>query len=123
MINIETLQEIHRLSVLYENRWGKEVDYIGMPSNCSQEMLLMSLRVVVNTGESVLIGMKKVRTIALPFIEYLAKYHGEHSISNGFAFEKPCPFCGNKVFYYSNGTSWEYRCDTKNCFKETFRGI
>ena len=123
MINIEIIQEIHRLSALYEDRWGKEVDYIDIPSNCSQEKLVQAIRIIVDTGESVLCGMKKVRDISLPFIDYLMEYHGKYSISNGFVFEKTCPFCGNKVVYHSNGTSWEYRCESKNCFKETFRGI
>ena len=58
MINIEIIQEIHRLSALYEDRWGKEVDYIDIPSNCSQEKLVQAIRIIVDTGESVLCGMK-----------------------------------------------------------------
>lgn len=123
MLNIEVVQEIHKLCSQYEKRWGKEVDCIGMPSVCTQEKLLQAMRIIVDTGESVLCGLKKVKDLNLSFNNYLMEYHDRFTIPNGFVFEKPCPFCGNKVIYHNEVNSWEYRCETKNCFKSTFRGI
>ena len=34
-----------------------------------------------------------------------------------------CPFCGTSLEYHETGSSYEVRCQTKNCLVETFRGI
>ena len=63
MFNSEITKELYELSSLYEERWGKEVDYLGLPSNCSQEMLVQAMKNIVDTGESVLCGLKTVRDL------------------------------------------------------------
>lgn len=34
-----------------------------------------------------------------------------------------CPYCKTKLELLTNNTSYEVTCQTKNCLKETFRGI
>jgi len=36
MIDVKMMQETIKLGKLYESRWGKEVDFIGMPPNLGQ---------------------------------------------------------------------------------------
>ena len=125
MINIEILQEMTELCSLYKNRWNKQVDYVGMPSNMSQERLLLILRYIVDTGDSVLVGSQKVRDILHEYHSYLDDLFSssnEH-IENGHVFDKPCPLCGNKVIYTESRNSYSCTCDTKYCFCESFRGI
>ena len=125
MINIKILQELNKLSALYEKRWGKKVDYIGMPSNISQERLLLVLRYIVDTGDSVLVGFQKVRNITLKYLDYIEREHESHAwdVENGYVFTKPCPLCGEKVKYFEFGNSYSYTCSTENCFNATCRGI
>ena len=39
MIDVKMMQELIKLGQLYENRWGKEVDFVGMPSSLGQHKL------------------------------------------------------------------------------------
>lgn len=123
LINVKAMQEIHKLSSLYEKRWGKEVDYVGMPTRLCQETLLQVLRLIVETGDSILVGLQKRKALIDPYYNYLEEYHEKHNITNCFVFEKPCPLCNNKVIYHQNGNSYEYKCETENCFNSIFRGI
>ena len=125
MVNIEILQELHRYSLLFEERWGREVDYVGMPSHISQERLLLILRYAVETGDSVLVSAQKVRDIISEYHNYLEEQHAlrEQEIESGYIFEKPCPLCGNSVKYNKTGNSYTYTCSTKNCFASTCREI
>lgn len=34
-----------------------------------------------------------------------------------------CPRCGKTLTYKSIGNSYEVKCPTANCLKETFRGL
>lgn len=34
-----------------------------------------------------------------------------------------CPYCKTKLELLTNNTSYEVKCQTQNCLKETFRGI
>ena len=123
LVNVKAMQEIHKLSSLYEKRWGKEVDYVGMPTRLCQETLLQVLRLIVDTGDSILVGFQKRKALVDPYHDYLENFHENNDIQNGFVFEKPCPLCNKKVIYYEQGNSYEYRCETENCFNSTFRGI
>lgn len=120
MIDIEVLQELHKYSALYEERWGKEVDYIGLPSIVSQEKLLLALRHAVKTGDSFLVSMQKVRDITLEYLDYLEQHL---ELESGYIFDQPCPLCGNKVRFFVVGNSYEYVCDTKHCFRSCYRGL
>lgn len=37
--------------------------------------------------------------------------------------DKVCPYCKTKLELLTNNTSYEVKCQTKDCLKETFRGI
>ena len=125
MINIEVMQELHELSLLYEARWGKDVDYVGMPTTISEKRLLLILRYIVDTGDSVLVGAQKVRDILNEYHDYIEKETAAHNwdVENGYVFTKPCPLCGNKVRYKIHGNSYAYECDTPHCFASVVRGI
>ena len=123
LINVKAIQEIHKLSSLYEKRWGKEVDYVGMPTRLCQETLLQVLRLIVETGDSILVGFQKRKSLVDPYNDYLEEYNKNNNIQNGFVFEKSCPLCNNKVIFHQQGNSHEYKCETENCFSLTFRGI
>lgn len=121
MFDVEVMEEVDKLCSLYESRFGKEVDCIGLPTTMSQEKLLLTLRIIVNTGDSVLTGFKKVRDSITPYTDYLAGYHSTHpDIQNEFTFDKPCPLCHRKVSYYELENSYMYKCQTKNCYKSQF---
>lgn len=124
MINPDVIKEIHKLSTEYEKRFDKEIDYAGLPSTVSQEKFLQALRIIVETGDSVLVGLTKVRDLVNPYFKYIAEYHRNHcDIENGFIFPEHCPLCGGKVYYYEFGSSYMYKCETSNCFIEQFRGL
>lgn len=38
-------------------------------------------------------------------------------------FEAVCPYCNTKIAYLQHGGSYETKCQTKNCFHFTYRGI
>lgn len=123
LVNVKAMQEIHKLSSLYEKNWGKEVDYVGMPISVDQENLLQVFRIIVETGDSVLVGFQKRKALVDPYRDYLEEYHENNNIQDGYIFEKNCPLCNGKVVYHQQGNSYEYRCETENCFIMTFRGI
>lgn len=124
MINPSVIKEIHKLCSQYEAKFGKEIDYMGLPSTISQEKFLQALRVIVDTGDSVLVGLTKVRDLVNPYFEYLTEYHNIHTdLPNGFVFPKPCPLCGKKVYYYEFDNSYMYKCETNHCYMHQFRGI
>ncbi len=60
MLNPDTLKQINRLCDIYQYRWGKEVDYTVLPRAITQEMLLLILERIVDTGESILVGYDKI---------------------------------------------------------------
>lgn len=60
MINEEAMKELEELNRLYEENWGREVDYTIVPRGMTQEMLVMILSRIVDTGESVLVGYEKI---------------------------------------------------------------
>ena len=123
MVNVKAMQEIHKLSSLFEKRWGKEVDYGGLPDSICQETLVQVLRLIVETGDSVLVGFQKRKALIDSYRNYLEEYHENNDIQIGFIFEKACPLCNNKVVFEQQGNSYEYRCETDNCFIMAFRGI
>lgn len=123
MVNIAILREMHKLCSLYEKRWGREVDFIGMPDNLSQEKLLQVMRIIAETGDSVMVGFQKRKALVNPYFDYIENYHMSHDIRNGFVFDKPCPLCNNRVVYREVGNSYAYECQTENCFVARFRGI
>lgn len=75
LVNVKAMQEIHKLSSLYEKNWGKEVDYVGMPILIDQENLLQVFRIIVETGDSVLVGFQKRKALVDPYRDYLEEYH------------------------------------------------
>ncbi len=125
MINIDVLREINKLTSIYEERWGKEIDYNGMPTHITQERLLLALRYAVKTGDSALVSLQKIRDITNEYYDYLKTQHkiNNWTLANGYIFDKPCPLCGNKVKYISSGNSYLYTCETEHCFRSAFRGI
>ena len=62
MVNEEALEEIKKLSTIYEKTWGIPVDYTILPAGLSQEKLVAVLKRIVDTGESVLVGYSKIFT-------------------------------------------------------------
>lgn len=60
MFDPDVLKRINELSREYERRWGKQVDYMASPSNLSQEKLLLILQRIVDTGESILVGLEHI---------------------------------------------------------------
>ena len=37
--------------------------------------------------------------------------------------ETVCPYCKTRLEILTNNTSYEVKCQTQNCLRETFRGI
>lgn len=60
MINKEVLKEIEQLASIYKNNWGILLDYTIIPSGMSQERLVVVLRRIIDTGESILVGYNKM---------------------------------------------------------------
>ncbi len=120
MINTEVMKEITKLCAEYEKRWNKPVDFVGLPSAMNQERLLLAMRLIVDTGDSVLVGFKKVSKLLNVYYKYLDNIE---DINDGENVEKNCPLCGNKVRYFIEGTSYEFKCDTPYCIRRIFRGI
>ena len=63
MFDAEVMKEIEKLSKLYEERWHAYVDKMVIPEKLSQEELVIVLRRIVDTGESVLVGWNKIFTV------------------------------------------------------------
>ena len=63
MFDAEVMKEIEKLSKLYEERWHAYVDKMVIPDKLSQEELVIVLRRIVDTGESVLAGWNKIFTV------------------------------------------------------------
>lgn len=60
MINPNTLEQLNELCELYKQRWIKEVDYTILPHSISHEKLLIILKRIVDTGESILVGYNEI---------------------------------------------------------------
>lgn len=120
MIDVEMMQEAIELGKLYDSRWGKEIDFVGMPSVLGQHKLLLVMRLIVDTGDSVLVGYQKINELVNPYYKYLMSIEG---IKDGDIVDKKCPLCGKNVRLYQIGNSYEYRCDTHNCISCGCRGI
>lgn len=61
MIDEAAMKKINELSELYEQRWGKEVDILALPSVINrQDRLAQILERIVDTGESVIVGYQKL---------------------------------------------------------------
>ena len=105
MIDVEMMQEAIKLGKLYESRWGKEVDFVGMPPNLGQHNLLLVMRLIVDTGDSVLVGYQKIKKLINPYYEYL-KSIGK--IKAGDVVDRKCPLCGGNVRFYEIGSSYRY---------------
>lgn len=120
MINTEIQQEIIELGIKYKNNWGKSVDFVGLSSVLSQERLLLVMRLIVDTGDSVLVGFQKIKNLLNPYYKYLDSII---DISCSESIDRNCPLCGNNVRYFSDGNSYEFKCDTTHCIRRTIRGI
>ena len=59
MIDEAAMNKINELSEQYKERWGKEVDLIGMPNNTDQTKMVRILERIVDTGESIIVGYDK----------------------------------------------------------------
>ncbi len=60
MFHPDTLEQLNSLCELYKHRWGKEVDYTSLPRSITQENLLVILKRIVDTGESILVGYNMI---------------------------------------------------------------
>ena len=60
MINPNVIKKLDSLCALYEQRWGKEVNYTVLPGGITQEKLVDVLERIVDTGESILVGYNKL---------------------------------------------------------------
>lgn len=125
MIDKSALCEIEKLQKIYENRWGKSLDFSIslLPRTVTQDRLCLILRRIVDTGESCLIGYEKIREISLSYEENI-----DWSIpyKNGDIFSEPCPFCGKNVsisFYGTYNQSYIIYCETDYCLRITLRGL
>ena len=126
MTNKRALECIRTYSTLYETRWGKAVDFVGMPKTVSQEKLVQILRYICDTGDSLTVGAQKVRETEKAFLERLLQESGKWDAAKSLldpVFEKKCPLCGNTVRCREYGHSFVYACDTEFCCKFVFRGI
>jgi|GEM_PF-1391199 len=59
MINPETLERIEILLKTYEKNWGKQLDLLDRPAKMTQDDLAEVLELIVETGESLLVGWAK----------------------------------------------------------------
>ena len=68
--NPEVLKRLNELCDLYQKRWGKPVDFVGVPGSPAfkQENLVRILERIVDTGESIIVGFDKLRGEIAPFI-------------------------------------------------------
>jgi len=125
MVDIEVLRELHALSSVFEQRWGKEVDYAGMPATVSEKRLLLALRYAVETGDSILVSLQMIQDIMREYHDYLESHPAMHKRGgkNGYIFDRACPLCGSKVKYIEGGSSYAYACETKHCFYSACRGV
>ena len=71
MTNAVDSKEARKLIKEYERKWGKTVDCTILPGTITQEDLVVVLRRIIETGESILVGWDNL-------------FHG----SNGFDFDK-----------------------------------
>lgn len=55
----ERWSRFNELLALYEFNWGKRLDFIDMNFSITQEELVKVLEIIVETGESVLVGFEK----------------------------------------------------------------
>ena len=62
MINEKAMLRICELTDLYKKRWGKEVDLSFHPPGLTQEKLVNVLELIVDTGDSVLVGWNKLNS-------------------------------------------------------------
>lgn len=115
MQNSEVINEIDKLIKLYQDRWNTTiefVDYLSVP-NITQERLLIVLRLIVDSGDSLLVGYGKFQKMQMDYIKWLENYHKEHrDLPDGFVFDKSCPFCNGKVSLNITGKSYSYDCAT-----------
>lgn len=125
MITVGVMQELCRLSELYKLRWGKEVDYIGMPATISQERLLFALRYAVKTGDSILVSLQKVKDLICEYHNYLEQQRTLHSgqLQDGHTYDRCCPLCGNKVKHAVVDNSYVDKCETEFCLYFSVRGL
>ena len=63
MVNQAALEKIEVLLQEYKYNWGKEADLTCIPAGMSQEKLVEVLERVVETGESILAGLRNCRKI------------------------------------------------------------
>lgn len=120
MIDVDIMEEQIKLGKLYEIRWGKEIDFVGMPPVLTQHKLLLVMRFIVDTGDSVLVGYKKIKGLIEPYCNYLMTVT---NIENMDVVDEKCHLCGGQVRMYQTGNSYEYKCDTRNCISIVNRGI
>jgi len=78
------------------------------------------MRLIVDTGHSVLVGYQKIKKLVDPYYEYLKSIE---EIKAGDVVDRKCRLCGGNVRFYEFGNSYGYGCDTPNCISLSFRGI
>ena len=60
MINRNALKRIYQLNQKYYETWGCEVNYSIIPPGMTQEKCVKVLERIIMTGESLLVGYKKL---------------------------------------------------------------
>ena len=78
------------------------------------------MRIIVDTGDSVLVGYQKIRNLLKPYYKYLDTFD---KLNCGDIVDKKCPLCAGDIKLYRMGNSYEFRCDTPNCVVYGARGI
>lgn len=53
MIGFGTLYRVQELTAEYRKKWGRNIDYLGLPRAMSDEVLIKTLERAIETGEPI----------------------------------------------------------------------
>ena len=123
MVNLEALAEMDKLMEEYREKWNQPIDMDLIPPYVTQEKACLILRQIVETGDSVLTGIEKIKKT---FNQY---YHGIDwtiQYKTDDIMKEPCPFCKEEVkieFFGEYGQSYIIYCKTPRCMRLISQGL